>query len=92
MNWSGTTKSVGLCSSLSDPDGGDRDDALHAELLHRVNIGAKVQLRGQQPMAAPMPRQKGHLAAFQLAQNEAVRRVANGRRDLLFANIRQAGH
>jgi hypothetical protein len=43
-------------------------------------------------MATPMSGQKSHLAAFQITQNKAIRRVAERSCHPLFANIRQAGH
>ena len=41
-------------------------------LLHGVDIGAEVQLRGEQLVAAAVAGEKGDAAAFQLAENEAV--------------------
>lgn len=43
-------------------------------------------------MAAPMPGEKGDLAAFQIAQDEAVGRLSKRGRYYLFSNICQSGH
>ncbi len=43
-------------------------------------------------MAAPVPRQKGHAAALQLAQHESVGRRAKGRFHALLAHVGESGH
>ena len=68
----GHHKIGGLVLFLERSDGRDREDALDAQLLEGVNVGAEVQLRGKDAMAAPMPRKKSHLAALQLAQNKGL--------------------
>ena len=68
------------------------DDALHAQQLHREQVGAKVDLARQQPMAAPMPRQKRDPAPFQLAQHQLVRRLAKRRLHGDFLCVRKARH
>ena len=40
----------GLVFFLERADGGDGDDALDAELFEGVDVGAEVQLRGQDTM------------------------------------------
>ena len=60
----------GLVLFLERADGGDGEDALDAELLEGVDVGAEVELGGQNAMAAAVAREKGDLAAFELAENE----------------------
>ena len=78
MNWSGTTKSRRLVLLLQRADGGDGDDALDAELLHAEDVGAEVELGGQDAVAAAVTGQEGDLAALQLAENESVEGSPNG--------------
>ena len=68
----------GLVLFLERTDGGDGEDALHAELLEGVDVGAEVQLGGKNAMAAAMARQEGDFAAFQFAQNEGSEGSPNG--------------
>src|SRR6185437_346815 len=74
----------GLVLFLERAHGGNGKDALHAQLLEGVDIGAEVQLGGQNAVAAAMARQKRHFAAFELAEHEWVGRVAKRRLDTLF--------
>ena len=82
----------GLVLFLERSDGGDREDALHAELFEGVNIGAEVEFRGKNAMAAAVAREEGDFAAFQFAENEGIGWVAEGRLDALFVLIGKAGH
>ncbi len=66
---------------------GDRQNPLHAQLLHREDVGAEVQLRGQQQVTAAMAGKKGHLAPCQIAQNKGVGRIAEWGCDALFADV-----
>jgi hypothetical protein len=70
----------------------DRYDALDAQLFEGVDVGAEVQLRGEDAMAAPMARQKGHRAPLQLAQDEGVGRLAKGSLHALFMCIGESRH
>jgi hypothetical protein len=88
----GNHKVGGLVLFLQRADGRDGENALDAELLECVDVGAEVQLRGQNAMAAPMPRQKRHLAALQLAQHKRVGGLAKGRLHALFAHVGESGH
>jgi len=49
---------------LEGADGGDRDDALDAELLHAVDVGAEVELRRQDAVAATVAREKTQRAGL----------------------------
>ena len=82
----------GLVLFLERADGGDGEDALDAELLEGVDVGAEVQLRGQDAMAAAVAREKGDLAAFEFAENEGVGWLAEGRFDALFVHVGESGH
>jgi hypothetical protein len=88
----GMTKVGGLVLFLQRADGGDGENALHAELLHGVDVGAEVQLRGQNAVAAAVARQKGHLAALQLAQHKGVGRRAERRLHALLAHVGESRH
>ena len=88
----GHHKVGGLVLFLQRADGRNGEDALHAQLLEGVDVGAEVQLRGQNAMPAPMPRQKGHLAPLQFAQHKGVGRLAKGRLHALFAHVGESGH
>ena len=82
----------GLVLFLERADGGDGEDALDAELLEGVDVGAEVQLRGQNAVAAAVAGEEGDLAAFQFAEDEGVGWVAEWRLDALFMNIGESGH
>src|ERR1017187_6273060 len=88
----GHHKIGGLVLFLQRPNGRSRKNSLDAELLHRINVGAKIQLRRQNAVSAPMPRQKRNLSAFQHAQDKRVRRLAKRRFHALFMHIRESGH
>ena len=88
----GNDKVSGLVLFLKRADGGDGEDALDAEFLEGVNIGAEVELGGKNAMAAAVAREKGDLAAFELAENEDVRGRAEGGFNALFVNVGEAGH
>ena len=62
----------------------ERQDAFHAQHLHSVNIGAEVQLRRRNAMAAAMPGKKGHSLALQFSDDVGVRRRAKRRVQLHF--------
>src|SRR5262249_42176949 len=51
----------------------------HAELFHRPQIGAMVQLAGQEPMAPPVPREEDHVAPCQPAREELIAWLAKRR-------------
>ncbi len=82
----------GLVLFLERADGGDGEDALDAELFEGVNVGAEVELGGQDAMAAAVAREKSDLAALELAEDEGVGRRAEGRFDALFVNVGESGH
>ena len=63
---------------LQRAHGADANDPLHAELLHRPEVGPVVQLARQDPVAACVARQKHHLTASQFAREKGVGRIAKG--------------
>ena len=69
---------AGLELGLQRADGADADDPLHAELLHRPEVGPVVQFSWQDPVSAPVTGQEDHLAAGQFACEEGVGRIAEG--------------
>ena len=88
----GNNEIGGLVLFLQRADSRDRNDALHPEFFERVNIRAEVQFRGQNAMAAAMPREKGDFAAFQFAQDEGIRWIAERRLHAHFVLIGKSGH
>ena len=92
MNWSGTTNSVGLMLQFERSDGGNRDDPLHAQLLHGEDIGPEVELAGQDAMATAVTSKESHPPSFQLAGDQYIGRVAERRGYLNLLRIAEAGH
>ena len=45
---------------LERADRAERDDALDAQRLHAVDVGAEVEFAGRNAMAASVAREKGH--------------------------------
>src|SRR6185312_8757872 len=82
----------GLVLFLERADGGNREDALDAELLHGVDVGAEVQLRGEDAVAARVTSEEGDLAAFEFAENEGVAGFAEGGFDPLLVDGGKSGH
>ena len=82
----------GLVLFLERADGGDGDDALDAELLEGIDVGAEVELGRKNAMAAAVTREESDLAAFELAENEGVRGRAEGRFDALLVDVGESGH
>ena len=73
-------------------DGADGDDPFDAEGFHAVEVGAKVDCRWRDAVAAPVTRQENHFTVSQGAQNEGVGRWPEGGFDLLLANVFQSRH
>src|SRR5271154_6572969 len=77
---------------LERSHGRDREDPLHAQLLHCKDIRAEVKLRWQQQVPPPVAREKGYPPSGQIAQHKGVRRIAEWGGDASFSNVSQAGH
>ena len=82
----------GLVLFFERADGGDGKDALDAEFLEGVDVGAEIQLRRQDAVAAAVACEKGNLAAFQFAKHEWVGRIAERRLHPLFVQVGESGH
>ena len=63
---------------LKRTDCGDRKNPLDAELLERVDVGAKIQLRGEKLVTTAVSRQEGNFAALKFAQDKASLGSPNG--------------
>ena len=77
---------------LERSDGRNRNDALDAELLEAMNVGAEIEFAGQEAVAASVARQKSDLAAFERAADVGVGRRAERRLHPHFLDLGQAGH
>ena len=88
----GNDEVAGLVLFFQRADGGDGENALDAELLQRINIGAEIQLRGKDAVAAAVPGEEGDLAALEIAEDESIAGIAEGRRDTHFMDVGEAGH
>ncbi len=82
----------GLVLFFERADGGDREDALDAEFLEGVDVGAEVQFRRKNAMPAAVARQESNLAAFEFAENEGVGRVAERSFNSFFVDVGETGH
>src|SRR6185503_14642056 len=78
----GEDESAGRQIDIEAADRRERDEIGDARAFQRVDIGAKIDLRGRQLMAASVPRQEHHLGAAELAEAQLVRRLAEGRPDM----------
>ena len=77
---------------LERAHGAERNDALHAQQLHAVNVGPEIQLRGQQAVASAMTGEERHVPALQRAEHVVVRGPAEGRLDVRFFLRFKPGH
>jgi len=77
---------------LERADRGDGDDAVDAELLESVDIGAEVEFGGQEAVARAVTREEGDLAAFELTEYVGIGGIAE--RSLLadFVDVGEPGH
>ena len=82
----------GLVLFLERANRRERQDALHAQVFHAVNVGAKVDFRRQDAVSAAMARKKRHLAPFQRAEHVSVRRFAERGLHCNFTDVCEAGH
>src|SRR5579872_241819 len=73
-------------------DGRDRDDALDAELLESVNIGAEVEFAGRQNVSATVPGEECDFSAFERSADIGVGRGAERRAEFYFFDLGEAGH
>ena len=73
---------AGFVFRLQRADGADADDPVDAERFHRPEIGAVVQLAGEEPVAAGVAWEEDDRATCELAREEFIRGIAEGRLDL----------
>jgi hypothetical protein len=52
------------------------DDPSHAELLHRLDVGAVIQLTWKQMMIPPVSRQEHHFAPGDFTEQQFIGRLA----------------
>ena len=74
------------------PHGGKRDEFRAANPLQRINIGAVIQCRWRDGMAAPMAGQKGARHAIKPPGQDFIRRITPGRAYLHPAAVFQPFH
>src|SRR6185295_10841316 len=77
---------------LQAADGAGRDDALDAEHLEAVDVGAEVQLRRQDAMPDTVTREKSDAFPAKRADDVGPRRIAEWRRQALFLRVGQLSH
>src|SRR4030095_4236120 len=77
---------------LQAADGAGRQDVLDAQRLHAEDVGAEVQLRWRDTVAAAMPREKGDALATQGAKEIWRRWFPKRRGDLHFFSVGHIGH
>ena len=69
---------------LQRADRTHRDDALHAQKLHRINVRAVIDFAGQDAVPAAVARQKRHALPFLGTKHDAIGRFTERR---LHANL-----
>ncbi len=77
---------------LERADGAEGEDAFDAERLQAPDIGAKIQLRRRDAMAAAVAGEEGDFPARERADDVGIRRRAPGCFDGDFALPFEAGH
>ncbi len=82
----------GFVLFLERSDGRDGDNALDAELLEPVNIGAEVESAGQDAVATSVASQECDLAAFKGAADIGIGRAAKRGAQTNFFDLCEAGH
>src|SRR4029077_2749891 len=73
-------------------DRAERKDSFHAERFKTVNVGAKIQLGGRQPVPASVTRQEGDFFSRELSYDIVVRGFAPGTVERDFFVGGEAGH
>ena len=91
-NWSGIMKLQRPQILVQRADRAHRDHPLDAQKLHGVEIGAIVDLRRHKAMAARVPRKERHALAFERAEHQRVRGIAEGRLHAHLARALEARH
>jgi hypothetical protein len=81
-----------LVLQLEGTYGGDGDDPFDAELLHSEDVGAEVQVRGEDTVATAVAGQEDYPAALQFTGHEDVGGIAKWGGYLNWLRIAQTGH
>src|SRR5260370_5309910 len=79
-------------SFLQTANRANRNYPAHVEGAQCVNIRAMIQLVRQNPVAAPVSRQKINLASANFSADQRVRRRSKRRVDLMLGRIEQLLH
>ena len=82
----------GLVLFLERADGRNGENALDAKLLEAVNVGAEIQLGGEDAMAASVTGEESNFASGESAEDIGVRGCAEGSFELNFVNVSEALH
>src|SRR4026208_2436711 len=77
---------------LQAADRARRQDALDAEHLEAVDVGAEIQLRREDAMADAVTREKRDLPAAKTAGHTRTWWIAERRRQRLFCTLGELGH
>src|SRR5574341_1401358 len=77
---------------LHPPHGAHRDDPRHPELLHPVDIGPVVDVRGHDAVSPAVAGKEGHPSAEERAEEKVIRRLSEGRRDPDGLHVREPFH
>jgi hypothetical protein len=82
----------GLVLFFQRSDCGHGDNPLDPQLFEAVNVGAEIEFAGQDAVAASVPCEEGHFAAFESTANVDVRGSAKWRLQAHFLGFAQARH
>src|SRR5262249_5065432 len=74
---------------LQRPDGRQRNDALHSELLKAVDIRPEIQFAGKQAVSSAMPCEERYFAPVKISKNIRIRGLTKWRLLAEFLRIRQ---
>src|SRR5581483_8495895 len=72
--------------------GADRNDALAAQQLQRVNVRPEVDLTRKNSMSAPMASKKRDTLSFQCSNDDGLGRFSERRFQANFARVRETAH
>ncbi len=82
----------GLVLFLERADGGDGDDALDAELLQAVDVGAEVELGGEDAVSAAVAGEESDFAAFERHRGHKASQGSPKGVESVFLDVGEAGH
>jgi hypothetical protein len=70
----------------------DGDDAIHADKFEGIDVGAVIDFRRKNAMAAAVSREERNPSTFEKARDDGFRGIAEGRVDADFLGVRKAFH